>query len=227
METLEPRALLTANPAFASCAWMDTLPESYWNATCQAEASTASCAPTAAAATQNGSAECADTVKSVSVWGGGSTTCIDSQPDCEEQEVEIEQQECTPNPPCEPVSTCDTVPVCETVKSDCQEQPTPQQQRNAIFAKIAALLQKLDCDYDFDCDEPQTPSAARESNKNGAASKRWDSSCEPDPPRYCNEPQRGAQEQRRYSDKSENCRVVDYCYSDTSWSASVNRARYC
>jgi len=220
METLEPRALLTANPTFASCAWMDTLPESYWNATCQAAASTASCPSTPAAATQSGNLECVDTVKSVSVRGGGSTTCIDSQPDCEAEVVKAVQQECATN------RSCDTVPTCETVKADCQEQPTPQQQLRALYEKIAALLQKLDCEYDYDCGEPETPSAASESKTNGTATKRGDSSCEPDPPRYCNEPQRETRGQGNYSNKSENCRVVDYCWSDTNWSAAVNRACY-
>ena len=147
--------------------------------------------------------------------------------------MEAEQEECTPKRSCEPVeicntdSNCDSVPTCEREESDCDEQPTPRQQREVIFAKIAALLRKLGCeDYADDCDEPETPSAACESNENGSAARRWNSSCDSDPPRTRGGSKCEAQELRRYSDKSENCRVVDRCWSDTNWNPSVNRARF-
>lgn len=203
LESLELRALLTANPAFASCEWMDTLPESYWMATCQAP-----CAPVAAEAAYDEQPVCAETVK---VWGGDSTVCIDSKPECAEQEVSTQEQECTPKPP------CDSAPPTEWEKPDCDEQPTPQQARQAVFEKIARLLRSVgfDCEYDYeDCERPKYDCESSDRQPRG---NRWESSCNDNTPKYNDERQCEPQERRCYPEKTEVCRVVDRCWSDRGW----------
>lgn len=220
LESLEPRALLTASLAFASCTWMETLPESYWMATCQPAESTSSCPPAAAETTYDEQPKCEETVDTVSVWGGGSTVCIDSNTVCTEQEVNTEEQDCTPTPP------CDSTPETECRKSDCEEQPTPQQARQAVFEKIARLLRSVGFDCEYEYDECETPKTDCESAERQSSDKRWGASCNDNSPKNCDERQSEAQERRCNSDKTEICRVVDRCMSDRSWSDSVVRARY-
>ncbi len=222
LESLEPRALLTASPAFASCAWMETLPESYWMATCQAAESTSSCPPAAAETTYDEQPECEETVETVSVRGGGSTVCVDSKPVCTEQEVNTEEQECTPTPSCE--SKRET----ECRKSDCEEQPTPQQVRQAVYEKFSKLLRSVgfDCDYDDNYDECETPKTDCESSERQSSGKRWESSCNDNTPKNRDERPCEPRERRCYPDKTEICRVVDRCFSDRSWCDTVTPARY-
>jgi hypothetical protein len=191
---------------------METLPESYWTATCQA-----ACAPAAAETTYNEQPECEETVK---VWGGGSTVCVDSKPVCTEQEVNTVEQDCTPTPP------CDSAPPTEWPKSDCQEQPTPQQARQAVYEKIARLLRSVGFDCEYDYEECETPKTDCESSEEQSSVKRWESSCNENTPKNRDEQQCERQERRCESEKTEICRVVDRCLSDSSWSDSVVRARY-
>lgn len=230
VESLEPRALLTANPAFASCAWKDTLPESYWMATCKAADSTPSCPPATDESTNDGQPKCEKPGTSVPVWGGRSTDCADTKPECTDTKpvctdtkpvctdsTDGEQQDCTPK------RTCDSTPQTEWRKSNCNGQPTPEQVRQAVHEKIAAFLQKVGnrCNYD------ETPTNDCKSSEKPSTVKRWGSSCDGNStPKNCDQPENESRQQRCNSGKTEINRVVDRCVSDSKWSDSVYRSRY-
>jgi hypothetical protein len=225
-ESLEPRAMLTASPTFGACEWMNTLPEAYWMATCKAAESTSS--PTTDG-TSDGQTRCETT--SVPVWGGRSTesadsntVCDDSKTDgedsktvCDEQEVKTGQEDCKPTP------SCDTAPQSKWEKSDCQEQPTPEQIRQALHEKIAAFLRKVGYPCDYEGDETPTTNCPTEKESNV---KHWGSWCDDSAPKNCDEPESDSQQQRCNPDKTENCRVVDRCASDNKWSDSAVQTRH-
>jgi hypothetical protein len=233
METLEPRALLTASPNFASCAWMEALPESVWMATCHAATSTASCPSTVAEVTQDGTTECSDTVKTVSVRGGSSTVCVDSKTECPVQDGKTGEQECAPKEcktarSSDPTSTCESKTTeskttWESGKPNCQQQPIPEQLRQAAQEKVAALLRQIG--YDCNVDKHSSRTGNCDPVEKSATVKSSGSSCDSNQPRNCRGPQSESQGQGCYPDKAEIGRIVDRCFSDTSWNASTTRLR--
>jgi hypothetical protein len=226
LESLEPRALLTASPAFASFVWKETLPESYWMATCKAADSTPSCPPATDESTSDGQSECDETAKTVPVWGGRSTAstdtktvCTDTKTVCTDTKTTCDEQDCQPK------RSCDSTPETEWRKSDCNG-PTPEQVRQAIHEKIAAFLHKVGYNCDDNYDECETPKTDCASSDKQATGKRWGSSCDDDSPKNCDQPESESQQQRCNWDKTETSRVVERCVSDSKWSDSVHPTRY-
>ncbi len=238
METLEPRALLTASPAFAACAWMDTVPESVWMATCHAADSTASCSSTAAAASV-GATDCSSTIKTVSVCGESSAVCVDSPTDCAVQDGntclpnckpnDCVPKDCTPNDcvpsdstpnDCTPSRTCDPPP-CES-KPKCESETPNCPQQESMQAKIAAVLRRFGFDCNFD--KPATAASNCDPVEKCATVKRSSSSCDPNPPQHCGQPQSNSQ--RYCPDKTDVCRPVERCPSVPVATAAAVWARY-